>query len=303
MKRLGAVALTLGCLLVEAGGRDAGAEGSETYSDSQGRGIVFPLGATSFADQLVDYRVGQPRPKAKERRGENALGPPDFEKAGDGRATTLGCSGTLILRFDDNVLVDQPGDDLHIFEVGKDVEPTYVAISKDGSDWIDLGAIGGGTASLDIAGVADAGMAYRYVRLVDDGVDCKGRWPGADIDAVGAIGAAMLLQIPGSVLFDHDSSKLRADALAEIDRLTSSVDWAGRATLTIIGHTDSSGSDLYNQDLSLRRAESVRDYMSSQEALDGIQISVEGAGEKEPIASNLTETGRSENRRVEFIIR
>jgi len=70
--------------------------------------------------------------------------------------------------------------------------------------------------------------------------------------------------------------------------------------VSVEGHTDSIGSDAYNQKLSERRAQAVRDYMVSQ-GIDAARISVKGWGKTTPIASNKTEAGRAENRRVEII--
>ncbi len=292
-----------GCALTGFIAQSALAQAPARYEDSQGNSIDFDLGPASFADEVVDFQIGKPLPKASARNPENALGAPDHEKNDGNRATTLGCSGSLIVQFTDNVLIDQPGDDLHIFEVGPDVEPTFVAISTNGEEWVDLGLVGGGTASLDIAEAAEPGAVYRYVRLTDDGIKCRGRWPGADIDAIGAISAARLVQIPGNVLFDHDSSELRRQALALLDALLKEVAEEGLTELLIVGHTDSSGSDDYNLDLSLRRARAVEAYVKESPEGGRLAVSIRGAGEREPIAGNDTEAGQALNRRVEFIFR
>ena len=70
--------------------------------------------------------------------------------------------------------------------------------------------------------------------------------------------------------------------------------------VSVEGHTDSIGSDAYNQKLSERRAQAVRDYLVSQ-GIDAARISVKGWGKAKPVASNKTEAGRAENRRVEII--
>ncbi|TNF73269.1 MAG: hypothetical protein EP299_08455 [Acidobacteria bacterium] len=59
---------------------------------------------------------------------------------------TLGCGGTIVLRFEDNALVDLEGPDLHVFEIGPAVEPTSLAISPDGTTWTEVGKIAGGRA-------------------------------------------------------------------------------------------------------------------------------------------------------------
>lgn len=104
-----------------------------------------------------------------------------------------GVIGELVLQFTDNYLTTSgdAGLDLWIFEVGGLVEATDIYISTDSADWIYVGWVGGATAGIDIDAFAGVvlGEAYSYVRLVDLDTDgtSGGRWPGADIDAVGAI--------------------------------------------------------------------------------------------------------------------
>ena len=71
--------------------------------------------------------------------------------------------------------------------------------------------------------------------------------------------------------------------------------------IDVVGHTDASGTPDYNYDLSRRRAAAVAQYLSSQQ-LDPNRFSVEGHGEKDPVASNATKSGKAQNRRVEITI-
>lgn len=272
-----------------------------TYEDSQGNVISFQLGDSAFADSVSVYSPGDPEPNEDALDGELALGPPDYDEPGDGSYTTLGCSGELVLQFTDNVVMDQPGPDLHVFEVGPDIEPTFIAISSDGENWLELGRIEGGRASLDISEVAEPDEVYRFVRLTDDGEGCRGRWPGADIDAVGALNDAQMIQLAGNLLFDTDSAELRAEARTELERIATSLRDAGVDDVSIVGHTDARGDAAYNKDLSQDRAEAVRRYLVEALELTEIELSVRGAGEDQPVATNDTPEGRQRNRRVEFI--
>jgi outer membrane protein OmpA-like peptidoglycan-associated protein len=74
-----------------------------------------------------------------------------------------------------------------------------------------------------------------------------------------------------------------------------------KTLIDVNGHTDSTGSDQYNLDLSRRRAQSVASYLSAQ-GVDGRRFAVNGYGESDPIASNATEAGRAQNRRVEIYL-
>jgi OOP family OmpA-OmpF porin len=106
-----------------------------------------------------------------------------------------------------------------------------------------------------------------------------------------------------SILFDFDSAEIKDVSKAVLDaRAVPLLKQNEGAKVRIEGHTDSVGSDRYNQLLSLRRAEAVRDYLVSQGVSD-LRLSIAGYGESMPIDTNDTAEGRANNRRVEFVIR
>jgi OOP family OmpA-OmpF porin len=109
------------------------------------------------------------------------------------------------------------------------------------------------------------------------------------------------ITVAAEALFDHDKSTLKPEGKAALHELDESIKAKGARVVDIdvIGHTDSDGSEEYNQALSVRRAESVRDYMVS-EGVDASIIDVSGQGESNPVASNATSEGRAENRRVDI---
>jgi OOP family OmpA-OmpF porin len=103
-------------------------------------------------------------------------------------------------------------------------------------------------------------------------------------------------------LFNHDKSNLRPEGMAELDALASKLgQLKSLNSITVVGHTDSSGTEEYNQALSERRANSVKDYLMSK-GVDGNKISASGMGESQPTASNKTKEGRQQNRRVDITI-
>jgi len=165
------------------------AQESTSYKDSRGNTGRFALGDISFADRVVSFNKGVPGASASKSQPDQALGRPNFDQAKDKNYVTLGCAGKLTLEFMDNVLVDGAGDDLYVYEIGPDIEPTKVEISKDGLKWIDVGKVKGSTASLDIKSYVSSGDEFSFVRLTDLKTACRAGFPGADIDAVGAISA------------------------------------------------------------------------------------------------------------------
>lgn len=99
--------------------------------------------------------------------------------------------------------------------------------------------------------------------------------------------------------FDFDKSVLKPDGKAKLDDLVSKLSGVNLEVIIAVGHTDSIGSDAYNQKLSIRRAEAVKAYLVSK-GIENNRVYTEGKGEKQPVASNKSAAGRAQNRRVEI---
>lgn len=110
-----------------------------------------------------------------------------------------------------------------------------------------------------------------------------------------------VITLNGNVLFAYNQSELMPQARSELDSLMAKLQNADVASIKVIGHTDSQGSDAYNQKLSERRASSVAAYLLSQGVAPN-KLTSEGRGESQPVAENDTEEGRAQNRRVELHI-
>ncbi|HUP45061.1 MAG TPA: OmpA family protein [Thermoanaerobaculia bacterium] len=111
----------------------------------------------------------------------------------------------------------------------------------------------------------------------------------------------IVIQLPGSILFDFDSAAIRPDAeraLEDVRQVIAS--YTGRP-VRIEGHTDSMAGDDYNQKLSERRAASVAQWLQSH-GVEAARLTTSGLGESKPVATNETSGGRQKNRRVEIII-
>jgi hypothetical protein len=212
-----------GVLLELAGIVPAGSQEPQTYTDAQGRSAIFPQGALSFADQVADYRVGDPAPTvASALETFRATGVPD------GTSLSLGCNGSVVVGFVDNVLINVDGPDLYVFEIGPDVESTLVEISADGAVWVLIGPVEGSTASVDIQPQSSSASSFRFVRLTDRASACgSGGYSGADIDAVGAIGSVSRDPVPTAVRFVQEDAFGFAplDALSYADSFHVEVDF------------------------------------------------------------------------------
>lgn len=119
-------------------------------------------------------------------------------------------------------------------------------------------------------------------------------------------GERIIVSLSGDVLFDFDKSAIRADARPVLSKLASVLQAMPDVPVTIVGHTDSRGSDDYNQRLSQDRADSVEAWLADLGVASS--FTAEGRGESAPVAPNMREDGsdnaegRQKNRRVEFII-
>ncbi len=273
------------------------------YPDGHGGKVFFPMGDRSFADEVVSFEAGDPDGGDASARPEAVLNVPDFADVGDPGFLTLGCTGDLVVAMTDNNLIDIAGPDLYVFEVGPDTEATALAISEDGEDWIRVGRIAGGKAEVDIAPYVEPGSSYRYVRLVDLKQACNSRTPGADVDAIGAIGSATKIALDSEVLFDSGEHRLKPGAHEALEEVIASIEHPDGTHIEVAGHTDSVGPEASNQTLSENRASSVADFFIESGRFGEDAITTEAFGESRPIASNDTAEGRARNRRVELTVR
>jgi len=128
---------------------------------------------------------------------------------------------------------------------------------------------------------------------------CPNTRPGAVVDLDGCEVEAVI-ELDG-VHFDFDKATLRPEAKAILDEAAALLAKHERVVVEVAGHTDSTGPEAYNQGLSERRAKSVQDYLVSK-GVRASRLTAKGYGESMPVASNDTEEGRAENRRVELIV-
>ena len=149
-----------------------------------------------------------------------------------------------------------------------------------------IGAAVGGTAGAIIGHNMDS-RAQELERTV----------PGATVVRVGE---GIQVTFASGLLFDFDSDRIRSSAAGNLNALAGSIGKDDDSNMMIVGHTDDVGSDAYNLSLSDHRAQSAALYLSQH----GVSryIATAGRGEREPVASNTTDSGRQANRRVEIAI-
>lgn len=114
-------------------------------------------------------------------------------------------------------------------------------------------------------------------------------------------GEAIVINFKEKVLFGYDQSSLNDNARRSLDQLSNILKKYPDTDIQIIGHTDSKGSERYNQNLSIQRASAVASYLRNN-AIASSRINTIGMGENDPVATNENDEGRALNRRVEFVI-
>ena len=146
-----------------------------------------------------------------------------------------------------------------------------------------------------LGGIAGAGIGA-YMDKQER--DLRARTAGTDV-RVTRQGDNLLLNMPSNVTFAYDSATVQPQFQATLDQVAQVLSQYNETYIDVYGHTDSTGSDAYNQQLSERRASSVASYLESR-GVQSARIGTRGFGETQPIAPNDTEEGRSANRRVEI---
>jgi len=163
-----------------------------------------------------------------------------------------------------------------------------------------IGKVSGSTAKGAIIGAAVGGAAGA---IIGDQMDRQAKEielqvPGATVERVGE---GIQVTFESGLLFDFDSDVVKSTAQHNLAALASSLEKYPKSDILILGHTDSVGTEAYNSDLSVRRADAAARYMISRDVARS-RIATGGLGETEPVASNSDEAGRRRNRRVEVAI-
>jgi outer membrane protein OmpA-like peptidoglycan-associated protein len=154
-----------------------------------------------------------------------------------------------------------------------------------------LGAIIGAT----VGGVTGAVIGHKMDKQAKE---IENKVPGAKVERVGE---GIVVEFSEKILFGFNQSNLNASASSNLDKLTTILKEYPDTDIEIQGHTDSKGTDEYNMTLSEKRAGSVATYLRAK-GIASNRIRTKGYGETAPVASNDTEDGRAQNRRVNFLI-
>lgn len=163
-----------------------------------------------------------------------------------------------------------------------------------------IGNKAGNTAVGAIAGAAIGGVAGGLIgrKMDKQAAEIDRTVAGAEVIKADE---GIIVKFDSGILFDFDKAEVKSDARSNIANLVKSLNENPDTDILVIGHTDSKGTDKYNQGLSERRAKAVKDFAVAQ-GLSGARMQTQGKSFHEPIGDNDTETGRAQNRRVEIVI-
>ncbi|MEO8336600.1 MAG: OmpA family protein [bacterium] len=163
-----------------------------------------------------------------------------------------------------------------------------------------VGNANGSTAKGAIIGAAVGGAAGAVIghQMDQQAKEIKQNIPGAIVERVGE---GLQVTFESGLMFDYDSDVVRAEAQQNLATFAKSLDKYPGTNVLIVGHTDAQGTDEYNQTLSSKRASAAENYLVSQ-GVARTRLRATGRGEAEPVATNDTDAGRQQNRRVEVAI-
>jgi outer membrane protein OmpA-like peptidoglycan-associated protein len=163
-----------------------------------------------------------------------------------------------------------------------------------------IGKASGNTALGAIIGAAVGGAAGAAIgnSMDKQAEEIAKTVPDAKVERVGE---GIVVEFNNNVLFGFDKSLLAMDAKANLDKLVKVLDTYNETDIELQGHTDSKGSESYNQNLSEERAHTVFGYLDAK-GIKANRMTTRGFGESAPKYNNDTADGRSQNRRVEFLI-
>ena len=177
------------------------------------------------------------------------------------------------------------------------------------TDWPTCAAVGGvGGAALGAiesstwaggGALVGAGMAAAYCWVHGAEAQQVAVVEEVVVEEVAVAEPAEAVRVELDVKFDFDKDRVKEESYGDIKNLADFMNQYPQTTTTVEGHTDSVGSDAYNQKLSERRANAVRDVLVNQYGVDGSRVNTAGYGETRPVADNATDSGRAINRRVE----
>ncbi len=184
---------------------------------------------------------------------------------------------------------------------------TGAAIGAVAGGLIGVATAGGNKGKSAATGAAigaalGAGGGYLWSqRMQEQKATMEQATQGTGVNVVQTADNQLKLEIPSDISFDPGRYDIKPNLRPILDRFATTLNQNPVTRITIVGHTDSTGSDAVNNPLSVNRAAATRDYLVSRGVATS-RISIDGRGSREPVADNSTTAGRAMNRRVEIFV-
>lgn len=169
-----------------------------------------------------------------------------------------------------------------------------------------IGGVGGDGRSTRRGAVIGAGVGalggYVWSRQMQEQKQAmEEATAGTGVNVVQTPDNRLRLDVPSDISFDVNQADIKPSFQPILDQFATSLNQHTATLVTIVGHTDSTGTDRINDPLSVNRAASTREYLAAR-GVDPQRIAIDGRGSREPVASNATVGGRAQNRRVEIYV-
>lgn len=184
--------------------------------------------------------------------------------------------------------------------MNKATKGAVIGTAAGGAVGAVVGKAAGNTAVGAIVGATVGGATGAIIghKMDKQAAEIEEAVPDAKVERVGE---GIVVEFSSAVLFGFDQSDISTDAKTSLDKLVKVLNTYPDTNIEVQGHTDSKGSEAYNQTLSEKRAGAVSAYLTAKE-INAERITTKGFGETMPEYDNETEEGRAQNRRVEFLI-
>jgi len=184
--------------------------------------------------------------------------------------------------------------------MNKATKGAVIGTTAGGAMGAVIGKASGNTALGAIIGATVGGTTGAIIgnKMDKQAKEIEETVPDAKVERVGE---GIVVEFSSAVLFGFDQSDLSPDAKTNLDKLVTVLNTYPETNIEVQGHTDSKGTETYNQTLSEKRATAVSDYLRTKE-IASARVITKGLGETLPKYDNETEEGRAQNRRVEFLI-
>lgn len=184
--------------------------------------------------------------------------------------------------------------------LNKTQKGAIIGTTAGGATGAVIGRVAGNTALGAIIGAAVGGASGAIIgnKMDKQAEEITKTIPDAKVSRVGE---GIVVEFNSNILFGFDKSNLSSEAKTNLNKLITILEVYPDTNIEIQGHTDSKGSKAYNQTLSVQRADAVTDFLNSR-GISSTRLKSVGYGETLPTYENETESGRTQNRRVEFLI-